>query len=149
MNLPEGNHNESDVELNITPIIDCFTVLITFLLASASFISIGYFEAHTPGPGDSANVSRPDVDAIIRIGRSGTAELKWTGKQSGSRKLHDINDESLRVISEELKKIKEQKLTIHQVMITAENDTPYSNLASIMSAVDQSGIPAVIGDFGD
>jgi biopolymer transport protein ExbD len=35
-----GGGNGQEVELNITPIIDCFTVLITFLLASASFLSL-------------------------------------------------------------------------------------------------------------
>ncbi len=149
MNLPEGNSHDTDVELNITPIIDCFTVLITFLLASASFISIGYFEAHTPGPGDQTETNKPDVDAVIRIRKSGMVELKWTGKLSGTRRIDGINEDSLRVITGDLNKIKDQKLTINQVMIHADNETPYSNLASIMSAVDQSGISAVIGDFGE
>ncbi len=149
MNLHENNQTESDVELNITPIIDCFTVLITFLLASASFISIGYFEAHTPGPGDQSDAKKPDVDAIIRIGKTGTVELKWTGKTTGTRRINGINDETMRVITGELSKLKDQKLIINQVMIHADNETPYSSLASIMSAVDQSGLPAVIGDFGE
>ena len=49
-----GNSSGQDVDLNITPIIDCFTVLITFLLASASFLSIGFFEVYTPGKTASA-----------------------------------------------------------------------------------------------
>ena len=36
---------EQDFELNITSIIDCFTVLIAFILTSASFISIGIIDA--------------------------------------------------------------------------------------------------------
>ena len=36
---------ELDFDLNLAPIIDCFTVLITFLLISASYISINIIEA--------------------------------------------------------------------------------------------------------
>ena len=43
----------NEVELNLTPVLDCFTVLITFLLASAGFLSIGFFEAALPGAGPS------------------------------------------------------------------------------------------------
>ena len=34
-----------DFELNLAPIIDCLVVLITFMLASASFLSISIFDA--------------------------------------------------------------------------------------------------------
>ena len=62
-----GSSSDGEVELNITPIIDCFTVLITFLLASASFISIGFFDAYTPGNSADPGQSEPDTEAIIKI----------------------------------------------------------------------------------
>lgn len=39
-----SQHAEQDFELNITSIIDCFTVLIAYLLVASSFISIGIFD---------------------------------------------------------------------------------------------------------
>jgi len=56
-----GSSNSQDVDINITPIIDCFTVLITFLLASASFLSIGCFEVSTPGNAADAAQIEPDT----------------------------------------------------------------------------------------
>src|SRR5580698_2220639 len=50
-----------DVELNLAPIIDCFTVLITYLLVTASFLSLAALDVGvsatgtgTPPPADSA-----------------------------------------------------------------------------------------------
>ena len=39
---------ETDFELNLASIIDCFTVLITYLLVSASFISLGILDVSVP-----------------------------------------------------------------------------------------------------
>lgn len=38
---------EQGFELNITSIVDCFTVLITYLLAAASFVSLGMIPAES------------------------------------------------------------------------------------------------------
>jgi biopolymer transport protein ExbD len=44
MRFSKKEHAEEDFELNIASIIDCFTVLITYLLVSASFISLGVID---------------------------------------------------------------------------------------------------------
>ncbi|NDF14013.1 hypothetical protein EB061_01655 [bacterium] len=43
-----GGGGEGDVELNIAPIVDCFTVLIAYMLVSMSFIQLSIFEAEAP-----------------------------------------------------------------------------------------------------
>jgi biopolymer transport protein ExbD len=40
MSAAIDNESGSDFELNLAPVIDCFTVLITYMLVSASFISL-------------------------------------------------------------------------------------------------------------
>jgi biopolymer transport protein ExbD len=40
-----GGGNSQDADINLAPIIDCFTVLIAFMLVSASFLSIGVLDA--------------------------------------------------------------------------------------------------------
>jgi biopolymer transport protein ExbD len=139
--------SENEVELNITPIIDCFTVLITFLLASASFISVGFFAASTSGPGESSETQKPDIDAMIYIGKNGSIELKWNGKKNGSIRFNEWNETNSKQITETLTKLKSEPLLINQIMVSASNDTEYGNLANILGAVDQSGLPVVVGDF--
>ncbi len=46
--LKHGEH-EQDFELNLASIIDCFVVLIAFILVSTSFFSIGIIDAEVAG----------------------------------------------------------------------------------------------------
>ena len=48
--------SEQDFDLNIAPIIDCFTVLIAYLLISASFVSMGFFDV---GVSTTSEVTTP------------------------------------------------------------------------------------------
>lgn len=47
-----SQHIEQDFELNIAAIIDCFVVLISFLLISTSFVAIGIIDAEVGAAGD-------------------------------------------------------------------------------------------------
>ena len=147
MNNTHHPSSNEEVELNITPIIDCFTVLITFILASASFISIGFFEASTPGPGDYSESKQTDIDATVRIHNNGAIELKWSGKKNGNIRIDSIHKESGKKITEAIENLKKEKLSISAVMISASDQSDYGELAAVLSAIDQSGIPAVVGDI--
>lgn len=64
MRTPGGS--SQDFELNLAPIIDCFTVLITFLLATASFLSIGFLEARAAAQRAESGVAQ-EPRAILRV----------------------------------------------------------------------------------
>jgi biopolymer transport protein ExbD len=71
---------EQDFELNLASIIDCFTVLITYLLVSASFIALGTFDVNVPtlrNPGD--NSPEPAVSLTIRISANHDVRFKLEG----------------------------------------------------------------------
>lgn len=142
-----GNSSGQEVDLNITPIIDCFTVLITFLLASASFLSIGFFEVYTPGTSASAETSEPDVEMILKVSSNQMVEMKLKGKRTGTSSFAVNDPLALEKLEKEIDKIREQKLTLNQILITAENDVPYQNLAKVMDRLQKSSIPVVMGDF--
>ena len=142
-----GSNSGQEVDLNITPIIDCFTVLITFLLASASFLSIGFFEVYTPGTSASAETLEPDVEIVLRVASNQSVEMKLKGKRSGTSH-YSVNDPvALEKLEKEIEKIKDEKLTVNQILITAENDVPYQNMAKVMDTLQKSAIPVVMGDF--
>jgi biopolymer transport protein ExbD len=73
-------NGRSDVELNLAPIIDCFTVLITFLLASASFLSIGVIEAGAEGAGAAAEPARMRI--AVTLHRDGSIGVKTEGSRN-------------------------------------------------------------------
>ena len=65
------SHDTSqDFDVNITPIIDSFTVLITFMLASASFLSVGIFDAGiTDTTGGMSGKAQVYILMLMRGGR--------------------------------------------------------------------------------
>ena len=139
--------NNQEVELNITPIIDCFTVLITFLLASASFLSIGFFEAFTPGSSSDPNAAEPDVEAVVRVKANQTAELKIKGKKNLTVSFDLKNPESLKGLDQQLTQIQAEHLKLNQVLLSAEDEVDYKAVSDLMGHLSQSKLPVVVGDF--
>ncbi len=147
MSASMGNGSGQEVELNITPIIDCFTVLITFLLASASFLSIGFFEVVTPGTTADASTLEPDVEVILKVSNNQMVEMKLKGKRNSVVRFELNNPKELEKLEKEIEGIKEAKLSVNQILITAENEVPYQNMAKVMDALQKSALPVVLGDF--
>jgi biopolymer transport protein ExbD len=73
-----------DFEINLAPIIDCFTVLIAFLLATASFLSIGFLEAGAAAQrAGSGAVQEPRAILRVRLtGHGEAAEFELSGKKA-------------------------------------------------------------------
>lgn len=143
-----GSSSGQEVELNITPIIDCFTVLITFLLASASFLSIGFFDVYTPGnSADTSNPTPPDVEVILRVANNQSVEMKLKGKKSGTFHFAVNEPKELEKLTKEIDNIKDEKLTLNQILISADNEVPYANIAKVMDSLQKSEIPVVMGDL--
>ncbi len=73
-----GRPQETDFELNLAPIIDCFTVLVTFMLASSSFLAMTWMEAQLPGSAASADASpkQPVILDVHLVDRAGVIGAK-------------------------------------------------------------------------
>lgn len=79
-----GGGDALDLDLNIAPVIDCLTVLITFLLVSASFISIGMISTGAASFSEKAAATtdpRHDVLLSVRMGAQGGWLLRLTGRK--------------------------------------------------------------------
>lgn len=123
-----GSH---DVELNLAPIIDCLTVLITFMLISASFLSIGILEASVASP--NSNAKPPEVAAELKLNGQG-AELVVSGKISFK---HVVTAESL---GKELTELKSKG--VDQVTFTPSDEVPFESLVQWTDKI-RAVIPAV------
>ncbi len=87
-----SGHNEHlDTELNIVPIIDCFVMLICFLLFTAAFTQLVFLEAKlTSNTAAAATKSRSELDQfrlVITFEDSGL-RLKTTG--SSAPKIEEL-----------------------------------------------------------
>jgi biopolymer transport protein ExbD len=84
----EGGGGNQDFELNLAPIIDAFTVLITYLLVSASFLTLTVFDVGVSANGEASaeqtNPSETPMTMEILLSASKEVALKVTG---GAEKL--------------------------------------------------------------
>src|SRR6476659_682938 len=85
----EGGGGSQDFDLNLAPIIDCFTVLISFMLASASFLAIGVFDASVAANtgASNSNAKPPPIRIDIELTMSKELALKVEGKMNLTKKI--------------------------------------------------------------
>ena len=124
-------------DLNIVPILDMFTVIIFFLLLSASFVQ---FTKLTVPP--SATVTTTDAGKVLPktpklfVGATASGKLRlvlqWTGEQPGELKA-TANEEELRA---ESKKIVDTFLEKNPgestLQIGLSSRVPYQSLIRVM-----------------
>src|SRR5579859_5677791 len=72
---------EQDIDLNIASVIDCFTVLITYLLVSASFISISAMDIDIVGAGDAPQTEPPPISIAVEMQNNRSLVIKVTGAE--------------------------------------------------------------------
>ncbi len=84
MNFRRPGEGSQDFELNLAPIIDCFTVIITYLLVSASFVSLAVLDAGIAAisPTTAAQGIVP-LALEVELTKSGAVAFKLTGLPAG------------------------------------------------------------------
>src|SRR4051794_631583 len=80
-----GGEGDQDFELNLASIIDCFTVLITYLLVSASFITLGILDVTVASnaPADEQPIP-PEVSVTIALDPNRNLIVKTEGAESNT-----------------------------------------------------------------
>ncbi len=140
----EGSQGQ-DVELNLAPILDAFTVLITFMLASASFLSIGILDAGVSAPSAAPlDTTPPPVNISVTIKGHDKLTIEVTGKVKQTLNLaptaQGLNFEELKV---QLTQLKKTWPTVDALTLSADNSVEYRK---IVKAMDESRkiIPVVL-----
>jgi biopolymer transport protein ExbD len=138
---------EADFELNIASIIDCFTVLITYLLLSASFITLGIFDVTvaSTAPAETTAVPPASQELTLTIGVQSNNDLKLEteGKETNSFTIpgHE-GAQNLEALEDYLKKIKQKYPSLESAMVTAEDTTLYKELVKTVE-VTRKTLPQV------
>lgn len=142
-----GSSSGQEVDLNITPIIDCFTVLITFLLASASFLSIGFFEAYTPGASADPNTAEPDTEVVLKIKANHIAEFKVKGKRNETLSFTLTDPSSMKKLEQELQDLKSPQIKLNQILVSADDTVNYQEVTDLLGHINRVNLPVVVGEF--
>jgi biopolymer transport protein ExbD len=138
---------EQDFELNIASVIDCFTVLITYLLVSASFISISALDIDVAGVGDSPQTEPPPISIAVQLEPNHNVTIKVTGAEK-SEWVVDAKDGTydLDSLNAKLTSLKEKWPTVTSVLIGAEDSLEYKDVVKVVETAKRSLPNIMLGE---
>ncbi|HEX6572760.1 MAG TPA: biopolymer transporter ExbD [Steroidobacteraceae bacterium] len=120
-------------ELMLVPMIDIFTVLVTFLLMTAVFSRIAIVELDLPSTADGPAVTEPQfrLEVIVRKEgfelTNGSSVIAAIPKQDGAY--------DLRTLSELALSLKQDHPDVDQASVLLEPEIAYDDLIQVMDAV--------------
>lgn len=134
-----------DFDLNLAPIVDCFTVLITFMLVSASFLSIGILDAGVGASGESAASQTPPVEIVqVEMQPQFTLEIKLSGQATETIHLGAQNGNwDFDGLTGKLKEVKSRWPQLDFLVLSATNDIEYIHIIKCMEMA-RKVLPAVV-----
>jgi biopolymer transport protein ExbD len=140
----EGGGGGLDFELNLAPIIDCFTVLITFMLVSATYLSLTTLDAAVAPLEQAVKESVPtdqppppalDVKVAIELKQSGDTELRVSGAETRTDLIARApagRDVEKTLAS--LKDLKSRWPRLEKVTLLAERNVEYRDVVATLEA---------------
>jgi biopolymer transport protein ExbD len=144
--LGRSHEAEIDVELNITSIIDCFTVLITYLLVTASFISFGVLEVSVASPAlaqAAPPAGNPTLSVTIVLGLNHGLEIRTEGEET---RIYPVPAKDgawdLGSVTEHLTSFKARFPSLNTAMVTADDTIEYLEVVKTVESVRET-IPNV------
>ena len=134
---------ETDFELNIASIVDCLTVLITYLLAAATFLSLGMMTVTLPSySSDSTPPETPSLLVTIQLLGNGKIKIKRSGKENGEETLSGETEEVFQHLGKRLESIKDRHPNISNVMVGSSDNVHYGILIKTIE-VTRKVIPQI------
>jgi biopolymer transport protein ExbD len=151
--MSHGGGTDQDFELNIASIIDCFTVLIAFMLASASFLSIGILDAGIAAGGTTAaEGTPPPVNVSVELGTGKEITVKVTGKETSSQKIAAKQgakgpEWNVDAMNAQLAGIKGRWKDVSAITLSADNAIEYEEIVRNMEAARKTMPVVLLGGF--
>ena len=145
------SEHEIDFELNIASIIDCFVVLIAFVLISTSFFSISVIDAEVAGANDTATASDPSDSIVINLKADHSIEVRSAVASEGVAfriaAKGGAKDWDLERLAESLASMKEKMPEMKSAILVADNSVAYRDVMASME-VAKGKVPSVnLGGF--
>lgn len=142
---------EEDFELNIASIIDCFTVLITYLLFSASFISLGVFDVQADTAGDAAAADKlPKVSIQVGLRENKNLQIKVTGVEVRTIPLQAKDGTwNLGAMTEQLQELKQKFPEVETGILAADNSVEYKEIIKVLEATRKTLPHMALGELED
>jgi len=141
--------DSQDFEINIASIIDAFTVLITFLLVSASYISIGIMDAGVAAAGVTSNdATPPSINLMVELSTAKKLTVKVTGKSTETSPIEpkdgavDYPSMAKKIIA-----LKGKWTDLNAVTLVAEPEVAYKDVVKTMEELRRALPVVLLGGF--
>jgi biopolymer transport protein ExbD len=137
-----------EVELNLAPIIDCFTVLITYLLVTASFLTLTALDVSVSANSDKEAPPPPLTDEkpmVMTMDLASTGEVILKISGGDLKKDYDLklpakadgswDSEQLNVT---LEKVKNRWDKLKEISVSAASTVKYKELVHLINETQKS-----------
>lgn len=134
-----------DFDLNLAPIIDCFTVLITFMLVTASFLSVGIIDAGSAAATQPvAGETPPAVAVEVKLQDQFRTVVQLSGKSSEKSEFAGKEGQwDFDSVERTLQGIKAKWPATTSIVISASEDIEYLHLIQFMERIRKT-IPGIV-----
>ncbi len=141
----EGGSGQ-DVDLNLAPIIDCFTVLITYLLITASFINLAAMDVGVSATGSAAPLDQPQgpppMVMTLQMAEGGRMVMTITGGTLTTDVVVAIeplnNSWNLSELAGRLRQVQQKWPGIKDVSVSAEPTVKYKDIVTVINETQRS-----------
>ena len=150
MSISEGGSSHSlDFDLNLAPVIDCFTVLIAFILISTAYASIGIFDAGLAAGGESqASGKPPEVQVTVELKADHSAKVRISGKATQEVMVAaQGTDWDFAAVNQHLTEYKGRWSSLAGVVLTADNAVEYKDVIRSMESIRKTIPSILLGGF--
>lgn len=130
-----------DVELNIMPFIDIFSMLNTFLLYTAVFLSVGIMEVQIPFLSNAEPPKDNKDSRVFLVNVDITKELveiqtSYSKAPEQSQKFPFPNNaEGLKQMHQKLADIRKQNVDTDKATVFSDDEVNWENLSAVLDAV--------------
>jgi|GEM_PF-700914 len=135
-----------DVELNIMPFIDVFSILTTFLLMTAVFTAIGIHEVQVPffsNAPEEENKDKParslQVNVEVEVEKL-FVKAKWSPDNAEElNREYEFNDQGVQEMHADLVGLRVKQPETDFLTLYSEDDVIFEKLAQVLDAVKLLG----------
>jgi len=125
--------------LNLTPMMDVFTVLVVFLLITAVFTSITIMDLSVPTSAGAAAASRPNFAIEVIVRKSGLEIANGKAVEAAIPKKDGKYD--LQLLTEILERLKAKYPEKEDATVLMEPKIEYDHLVQVMDTVRGAQTP--------
>ena len=139
-----GRQRNSD-DVNITPVMNLFLVLVPFLLLTTEFVRIAVLELSLPSQSQLSKQQnksqKPPILILLAINENGF-EIK-APKMSFDKIPKSANKFAFKRLANELKKIKARYGDTEEITIQPDEVIMYETIVDVMDACRDNGFPNI------